>query len=159
MAIVLRLQRGGKKKEPHYRVVAIEKSKATTAQAKEILGHFHPCNKKAEEQLTLNMERVEYWLGVGAKASETVEDLIKKAKGEKPVSRTHKKVSKKAKEKAKAKAETAEKEKQEAAKAKAEATEKKPEESAKEEVKTEEVKEEAPKAEATEEPKPEAENK
>ncbi len=104
--IVIRLQRGGKKKEPHYRVVAMDKKKATTAQAKEILGHFHPCDK--ENQITINMERVEYWLSVGAKPSETVEDLIKKAKGEKPLVRKHQKVSKKAKEKEVAKAKAVE---------------------------------------------------
>ncbi|MBT3393445.1 MAG: 30S ribosomal protein S16 [Elusimicrobiaceae bacterium] len=173
--IVLRLQRGGKKKEPHYRVVAMDQKKATTAQAKEILGHYHPCDK--ENQITLNIERVDYWLSVGAKPSETVEDLIRKAKGEKPLQRKHVKVSKKAKEKAATKAKTAQEEKETVAKAKSEEATKPaeevpaetpkveeipaPAEEIKEETK-EEVKEEAPKVEEKQpepQPQPQPEEK
>lgn len=79
MAVAIRLQRIGKKGQAQYRVVAIEKTSAVSKQAKEILGQYHPCNPKAEEQVKLNMPRVEYWLKVGAKPSETVAALIKKA--------------------------------------------------------------------------------
>lgn len=149
--IVIRLQRGGKKKLPHYRVVAMDKRKATTAQAKEILGHYHPCDK--ENQITLKMERIEYWLGVGAKPSETVQDLIRKVKGEKPLVRKHKKVSKKAKEKAAAKAKAVEEAKNAPTPEPTPAPEKPVTEEKKEEVKPEEKSvEEKP---ATEEVKPE----
>ena len=38
MAVVIRLQRVGKKAQPQYRVVAIEKSSAVGKEAKEVLG-------------------------------------------------------------------------------------------------------------------------
>ena len=79
MAVVIRLQRVGKKAQPQYRVVAIEKSRAVGQEAKEVLGQYHPCNPNAAEQVKLNMPRVEYWMKVGAKPSETVASLIKKA--------------------------------------------------------------------------------
>jgi len=79
MAVVIRLQRVGKKAHAQYRVVAIEKSAAVGNEAKEVLGQYHPCNADAAEQVKLNMPRVEYWLKVGAKPSETVASLIKKA--------------------------------------------------------------------------------
>lgn len=78
MAVVIRLQRVGKKAHAQYRVVAIEKSSAVGMEAKEILGQYDPCNADVAQQVKLNMPRVEYWLKVGAKPSETVASLIKK---------------------------------------------------------------------------------
>lgn len=79
MAVVIRLQRVGKKGQPQYRVVAIEKSSAVGCAAKEVLGQYHPCNADTKEQVKLNMPRVEHWIKNGAKPSETVAGLIKKA--------------------------------------------------------------------------------
>ena len=79
MAVVIRLQRVGKKSQPQYRVVAIEKKSAVGSEAKEVLGQYHPCNPDANAQVKLNMPRVEYWMKVGAKPSETVASLIKRA--------------------------------------------------------------------------------
>ena len=78
MAVVIRLQRVGKKAQPQYRVVAIEKKTAVGSEAKEVLGIYQPCNKEASEQIKLNMERVQHWIKNGAKPSETVASLIKK---------------------------------------------------------------------------------
>ena len=78
MAVVIRLQRVGKKAQPQYRIVAIEKSSAVCKEAKEVLGQYHPCNPETAEQIKLNMPRVEYWVKVGAKPSQTVASLIKK---------------------------------------------------------------------------------
>ena len=79
MAVVIRLQRVGKKGVAQYRVVAIEKSSAVGKEAKEVLGQYQPSNPNAADQVKLNMPRVEYWLKVGAKPSQTVASLIKKA--------------------------------------------------------------------------------
>ena len=79
MAVVIRLQRVGKKAQPQYRVVAIEKKSAVGSEAKEVLGQYHPCNPDAAQQGKLNRPRVEYWMKVGAKPSQTVASLIKKA--------------------------------------------------------------------------------
>ena len=79
MAVVIRLQRVGKKAQPQYRVVAIEKKSAVGSEAKEVLGQYNPCNPEAAQQVKLNMPRVEYWMKVGAKPSQTVASLIKKA--------------------------------------------------------------------------------
>lgn len=79
MAVVIRLQRVGKKAQPQYRVVAIEKKSAVGSEAKEVIGIYHPCNPNAAEQVKLDMARVDYWIKVGAKPSETVASLIKKA--------------------------------------------------------------------------------
>ena len=79
MAVVIRLQRVGKKSHPQYRVVAIEKKTAVGSEAQEVLGIYHPCNKETAEQVKLDMARVNHWIKNGAKPSETVASLIKKA--------------------------------------------------------------------------------
>lgn len=78
MAVVIRLQRVGKKSQPQYRVVAMEKKSAVGSEAKEVLGQYHPCNPDVAAQIKLNMPRVEYWMKVGAVPSKTVANLIKK---------------------------------------------------------------------------------
>jgi len=78
MAVVIRLQRTGKKQQAQYRIIAVEKKSAPGAQAKEVLGTYNPTNPKAGDQVKLNQARYDYWVGVGAKASATVAALAKK---------------------------------------------------------------------------------
>jgi small subunit ribosomal protein S16 len=44
----------------------------------EELGHFDPITKTEDEVLSVKRERVEYWLSVGAKPTDTVRQLLKK---------------------------------------------------------------------------------
>ena len=78
MAVVIRLQRTGKRTQPQYRIVAAEKRSAVGSQAKEVLGTFNPCVKESE-QIKLDLERVNHWVKIGAIPSKTVASLIKKA--------------------------------------------------------------------------------
>lgn len=78
MAVVIRLQRTGKRTQPQYRVIVAEKRSAVGAQAKEVLGTYNPCLKEAD-QVKLDIEKVNNWVKVGAKPSKTVATLIKKA--------------------------------------------------------------------------------
>ena len=80
MAVVLRLQRIGKRTQPHYRIVAIEKTSGPRAQPLEVIGHYNPKAEKDKEKVTINSERLEYWQKNGAKPSEVVGSLIKTAK-------------------------------------------------------------------------------
>ncbi|MDR3112604.1 MAG: 30S ribosomal protein S16 [Elusimicrobiota bacterium] len=76
MAVRLRLQRKGKKKFPFYRIVAIDQRSKRDGEPIEILGRYDPIAKC--NNITVNTERVNYWLGVGALPSETVSVLIRK---------------------------------------------------------------------------------
>ncbi|MCX7905889.1 MAG: 30S ribosomal protein S16 [Elusimicrobiales bacterium] len=80
MAVVLRLQRHGKKVQPSYRIVAIEKSKGPKGKPIEIIGSYNPKAEKVKEKIKVNIERYNYWLKVGAKPSSTLESLINKIK-------------------------------------------------------------------------------
>lgn len=43
----------------------------------EQLGWYDPNAEENDKQLSLNRERIEYWLSVGAQPSETVRQLLK----------------------------------------------------------------------------------
>lgn len=46
----------------------------------ERVGTYDPKNKKEAEQIKLKLDRIDYWLGVGAQPSDTVRSLIKRAR-------------------------------------------------------------------------------
>ena len=76
MAVKIRLARYGKKNRPFYRVVAADSQYATCGRFIEQLGTYDPVPEKPE--VKLKEDRVKYWLGVGAKPSDTVASLIKR---------------------------------------------------------------------------------
>ncbi len=80
MAVVLRLQRIGKRTQPHYRIVAIEKSSGPHGEPLEVVGHYDPKAAKDKEKVTINPEKVDRWVKNGAKPSETVGSLIARAR-------------------------------------------------------------------------------
>jgi small subunit ribosomal protein S16 len=77
MAVKIRLQRKGKIKRPFYRVVVIDQRAKRDGEPIEVLGQFDPL--VGEDGLNVNIERVNYWLQTGAKASDTVVSLLRKS--------------------------------------------------------------------------------
>ena len=75
--LCIRLTRTGATKKPRYRVVVIEKERARDGRFLEILGHYNPTAHPLE--LTLDRERMQYWIGKGAQPSPTVSRLMNKA--------------------------------------------------------------------------------
>lgn len=76
----IRLQRHGATHAPNYRMVACEQTVRRDGRFVEILGVYNPCAKGKTEALNINLDRVDYWLGVGAQPSETARSLIKTAR-------------------------------------------------------------------------------
>ncbi len=77
MPTVLRLSRAGAKKRPYYRIVAADSRKPRDGQFIERLGTFNPLlPKDSPARVTLNAERAQYWLGVGAQPSDRVNKLL-----------------------------------------------------------------------------------
>lgn len=72
--LVIRLSRTGKSAQPSYRVIVSEKSKDPWGKYLEILGHYYP--KKEAKLVDLKEERLKYWIGKGAKLSETVNNIL-----------------------------------------------------------------------------------
>jgi small subunit ribosomal protein S16 len=71
----IRLKRMGAKNRPFYRIVVMESRKARTAPFVEEVGHYDPTRQPSA--LTLDLARVEHWVGRGARPSSAVEKLIR----------------------------------------------------------------------------------
>jgi len=84
MAVKIRLQRGGATHAPYYRVVVADGRFPRDGRFVEKLGIYDPKNSDASKQLSLELDRVDYWLGVGAQPSDTVRSLIKRARKSAP---------------------------------------------------------------------------
>ncbi len=70
--LTIKLSRFGKKKQPTYRILVMEKSKDPWGDYLEMLGHYDPRTKKAE----LNADRIKYWISKGAETTDSVHNLF-----------------------------------------------------------------------------------
>jgi small subunit ribosomal protein S16 len=70
----IRMRRAGSKKRPFFRVVVTESRSARESRFVEILGHYNPRAKPAV--VKIDRKRVDFWLGRGAKPSDTVRTLL-----------------------------------------------------------------------------------
>ena len=74
--VKIRLTRGGAKKRPYYRIIAIDHHDRREGRPLEYLGTYDPRQKP--EKVELKSERIEAWLAKGAQLSPTVASLIKR---------------------------------------------------------------------------------
>ena len=110
MSVSLRWSRGGSKKRPFFRIVAADIRAPRDGRYLERLGTYNPMLSKDDpERVYLNIERIKYWLSVGAQPTDRVTKfLAKEGLTEKPVipkQTKQDKPKKKTLEKAKAKEE------------------------------------------------------
>jgi len=75
--VSIRLSRAGAKKNPFYHMVVTDSRNRRDGRYIERVGFFNPVGKDHEENLRIDLERVDFWLGKGARPSERVEALIK----------------------------------------------------------------------------------
>ena len=75
--VVLRLKRLGRRHRPFYRLSAMDRRSPRNGRVIEELGWFDPIAPD-DKQLSFNVERIDYWLSVGAQPTEKVSTLIKK---------------------------------------------------------------------------------
>ena len=72
--LAIRLARTGKKKQPCYRIVVLDKRKPRNGRTVEIVGTYEPLKSPAAIQI--DAERVKYWLACGAQPSDTVRSFL-----------------------------------------------------------------------------------
>ena len=79
--VVIRLTRGGSHKKPFYHIVATDSRFKRDGRFIERLGFYNPIENAAgiEKRLKIDRDRVNYWVGKGAKMSDTVNRLVKKS--------------------------------------------------------------------------------
>ncbi|HKS72763.1 MAG TPA: 30S ribosomal protein S16 [Terriglobales bacterium] len=73
---MIRLARTGARKQPHYRVVVIEKERARNGRSVEVVGTYNPRTNPAS--IELKRDRIDYWVSKGAKMSDRVSKIVSK---------------------------------------------------------------------------------
>ncbi len=77
MSVKIRLSRFGAKKQPTYRIVVAEERSKRDGRIVERIGHFDP--RTEPPTIVLNEERTRYWLGVGARPTDALGPILKRA--------------------------------------------------------------------------------
>ena len=78
MAVRIRMKRMGRRHRPFFRICAVDGRAPRDGRVIEELGTYDPMVPETDARATLNNERIDYWLGVGAQPSDRVGVLIKK---------------------------------------------------------------------------------
>ena len=78
MAVAIRLRREGARNHPYYKIVVADQRSPRDGKFLEIIGTYDP--KVKGENYTLKLDRADYWVGSGARPSQTVGSLITKAR-------------------------------------------------------------------------------
>ena len=76
--VTIRLTRRGAKKQPFYHVVVTDSRTRQGGHTLEQVGYFNPIPAGKQRRLELNLERIDYWVGKGARPSERVAELVAK---------------------------------------------------------------------------------
>ncbi|EHR33939.1 30S ribosomal protein S16 [Helcococcus kunzii ATCC 51366] len=75
MAVKIRMKRIGAKKRPFYRIVVADERSPRDGKFIEEIGYYNPISEP--KVFKIDSERVDYWIGVGAKPTTTVARLLK----------------------------------------------------------------------------------
>ncbi len=78
MALTIRLRREGTTDKPFYRIVVADKKSPRDGKFLELLGTYDP--KKAGQNYAVKLDRADHWIKNGARPSETVGSILKKAR-------------------------------------------------------------------------------
>jgi small subunit ribosomal protein S16 len=74
VAVKIKLARIGKIREPHYRIVIADARTRRNGRVIETIGQYHP--KENPSGISVDSERAQYWLGVGAQPTEPVRSIL-----------------------------------------------------------------------------------
>lgn len=77
--VKIRLARGGRKKAPFYKIVVTNSKSPRDGRFIEQIGYYNPLLED-QKGCSLNINRLEYWVGVGAQLSNQVNALYKACK-------------------------------------------------------------------------------
>ena len=80
MTVRIRMKRMGRKHRPFYRICIMDQRKPRDGKAIEEVGFYDTSLRDKAQRVNLKMDRIDYWLSVGAQPSEKVNALIRKVK-------------------------------------------------------------------------------
>src|SRR3954451_23107060 len=74
----------GRRHRPFFRICAMDARSPRDGKAIEELGHHDPMVRNVDARTVLNVNRIRYWLSVGAQPSEKVQALLNRYRVKKP---------------------------------------------------------------------------
>ena len=80
----IRMKSFGRRHRPFFRICAMDARSPRDGRAIEELGHYDPMVRNKEARTVLNVNRIRYWLSVGAQPSEKVQALLNRHGVKKP---------------------------------------------------------------------------
>ena len=80
MAVRIRMKKIGRKHRPFYRICVMDSRVHREGKAIEEIGWYDTSVADKSKRVKVNLERVEYWVSVGASMSDRVATLVKKVK-------------------------------------------------------------------------------
>jgi len=80
----IRMKSLGRRHRPFYRICAMDSRAPRDGRAIEELGYYDPMARNIESRESLNVDRIRYWLSVGAQPSEKVAVILKRHGVQKP---------------------------------------------------------------------------
>lgn len=83
MAVRIRMKKMGRKHRPFYRICVMDARSPRGGKAIEEVGTYDPMVRVKSDRVALKLERIDYWLSVGALPTEKVAVLIKKVRNNK----------------------------------------------------------------------------
>lgn len=78
MALKIRLRKQGRTNRPFFRIVVTDVRSPRDGKYVEALGWYNPFETELDKLISVDSERVAYWLGLGAQLSDCTESLISK---------------------------------------------------------------------------------
>jgi small subunit ribosomal protein S16 len=78
--VVIRLNRGGSKKRPKYRITVADSRSWLGGKFLEVIGHYNPMPHGTEKKIVIDLAKVEAWVKQGAQPTQRVKSLIRAAK-------------------------------------------------------------------------------
>ncbi len=80
MAVRIRMKKIGRKHRPFYRICVMDSRVHREGKAIEEIGWYDTAIDDKSKRVKINLERVDYWVSVGASLSDRVATLVKKIK-------------------------------------------------------------------------------
>lgn len=83
MSVRIRMKKIGRKHRPFYRICVMDSRVHREGKAIEEIGWYDTSVHDKSKRVSIKLDRVEYWVGVGASLSDRVATLVKKVKSNK----------------------------------------------------------------------------
>lgn len=78
--VVIRLNRGGSKKRPKYRITVADSRRWLGGKFLEVIGYYNPAPRGAEHRVVIDLAKADAWIAQGAQPTSRVKSLMRMAK-------------------------------------------------------------------------------